>query len=162
MARWKRWVLGLSFGFLAVVMLLVAVVPEPPPASAARPVPDDFTVTLPIRAQTDMMRVIEAGDTIADSAEELARSAERRATRNVRFALTVEGQDRYGNEELWPFLTLTYSMAELRKVNYRNIESWDMLDQASEVTAEGGYTHRAVAAYCAEMSSPRFCAKARQ
>lgn len=156
---------SLAGGGWAVLALiaLVAVVPrgDPEPAEEARPVPNDVTVTLSIRGHTDLSRVIHAGDAITGTAEQLARSDDRRATRNVRFVLKLEGRDRYGNDELWPFLTLTYAMADLRKVNYDKIESWAMLDLAREVTAEGGYTYRAVATYCAEMTSPGFCAKAR-
>lgn len=157
-----------GWGLLGLVFL-IAVVPrgDPEPAASAggakREVSPagDVTVPLSVGEQTDLMRVIKAGEKVAGAAKGLAQGGDNSRIRTARFVVRLEGQDRYGNKELWPFLTLTYAMAELRKVNYDNIESWAMLDLAGEVTAEGGYTHRAVAAYCAGMASPRFCAKAR-
>lgn len=71
---------------------------------------------------------------------------------------TTLGNDKYGNESQLRFLSLSYNIADLKLVNYENIDAWGMLN-LSENSMAKGFGGELVANYCSKKENAEYATK---
>ncbi|WP_292065943.1 hypothetical protein [Brevundimonas sp. UBA7664] len=82
----------------------------------------------------------------------------------VRFAVSVPGTDRLGEDVEIRLFHLTYSAADLRRANYDNLNSSRIPDLSSDVSISSRQGREVLTAWCADevrsAESPSFCRRA--
>ena len=104
-------------------------------------------------ADTDGVNTMMLGS----EAKALLSSGQDLAVKSFRISFTAMKPDRLGNDVSEPILTVTFRANDVKAANFSNLDPWEVLDLAAQVTFDSERGRALVARSCVSRLHPNFC-----